>query len=68
MVKKLTVASRLSLNNKNVLSSARRVYTVKYDEETFLEDLARKDNRVRRQQFLRRMEHKLNAKEHRFSR
>jgi hypothetical protein len=36
-----------------------------YDEDTLMENFDKWDNRERRQRFLRRMEHKLNAKEHR---
>ena len=35
-----------------------------YDEDTLMESFDKWDNRERRQRFLRRMEHKLNAKEH----
>lgn len=36
-----------------------------YDEDTFMETFDKWDNRTRRLRFLRRMEHKLNAKEYR---
>ncbi len=36
-----------------------------YDEDAFMENFDKWDNRERRERFLRRMEHKLNAKEHR---
>ena len=36
-----------------------------YNEEALMESFDKWDNRERRQRFLRRMEHKLNAKEHR---
>ncbi len=34
-----------------------------YDEDALMESFDRWDNRQRRERFLRRMEHKLNAKE-----
>ena len=36
-----------------------------YDEDTLMESFDKWDSRERRQRFLRRMEHKLNAKEQR---
>lgn len=39
-----------------------------YDEDKLMEAFDKWDNHVRRQKFLRRMEHKLNAKERHFSR
>jgi hypothetical protein len=36
-----------------------------YDEDALMESFDKWDNRERRQRFLRRMEHKLNAKEYR---
>ena len=39
-----------------------------YDEEWLMENFARWDNRDRRQRFLKRMEHKANAKEYRVAR
>lgn len=38
-----------------------------YDEDMLMESFDKWDNRERRQRFLRRMEHKLNAKEYRYS-
>ena len=38
-----------------------------YDEDMLMESFDKWDNRERRQRFLRRMEHKLNAKEYRVS-
>ncbi len=35
-----------------------------YDEDALMESFDKWDSRERRQRFLRRMEHKLNAKEH----
>jgi len=37
---------------------------VYYDEDMLMESFDKWDNRERRQRFLRRMEHKLNAKEY----
>lgn len=39
-----------------------------YDEDALMDDLDRKDNRDYRARFLRRMAHKLHAKEYRASR
>lgn len=39
-----------------------------YDEEELMETFDKWDNRDKRARFLRRMEHKLNAKESRFAR
>lgn len=39
-----------------------------YDEDALMEKFYKWDDRVRRQRFLRRMEHKLNAKEQRVMR
>ena len=36
-----------------------------YNEEQLMETFDKWDNRVRRERFLRRMEHKLHSKEHR---
>jgi hypothetical protein len=36
-----------------------------YDEESLMETFEKWDSRDRRERFLKRMEHKLNAKEHR---
>ncbi len=38
-----------------------------YDEDAFMARFERWDSRVRRERFLRRMEHKLNSKEQRLS-
>jgi len=40
---------------------------VYYDEDMLMESFDKWDNRERRQRFLRRMEHKLNAKEYRIA-
>ena len=37
---------------------------VYFDEDTLMDTFDKWDNRVRRQRFLRRMEHKLHVKEH----
>ena len=39
-----------------------------YNEESLMESFDKWDDRDRRERFIRRMEHKLNAKEHKFSR
>lgn len=38
-----------------------------YNEDALMESFDKWDNRERRQRFLRRMEHKLNSKEHRLA-
>jgi hypothetical protein len=38
-----------------------------YDEDELMETFARWNDRAKRQRFLARMGHKLNAKEHRFT-
>lgn len=39
-----------------------------YDEEALMNSFDKWDNRVKRNRFIRRMEHKLNLKEKRYSR
>jgi hypothetical protein len=39
-----------------------------YDEDSLMESFDKWDNRNKRETFIKRMEHKLNAKEHRYSR
>lgn len=41
---------------------------MRYDEDAMMETFDKWDDRARRQRFLRRMEHKLNAKEQRIAR
>ena len=38
-----------------------------YNEDALMESFDKWDSQQRRQRFLKRMEHKLNAKEHRFA-
>lgn len=41
---------------------------MKYDEDTLMDTFDKWDNRARRERFVRRMEHKFNAKEARYRR